>query len=122
MSLSYRFYNDEKILLTSWSGEISDTELVRFYMSIYNSNQWNSKFNEVIDLRNAQLETISDKALLQLSELATSCLNGDQLKLVMIAPSELSPQIARIYKAFSYIPNESTKVVHHLDEAVDWLT
>ncbi len=25
------------------------------------------------------------------------------------------------YEAFTHIPNESTKVVHHLNEALDWL-
>ena len=119
--MSYRFYNEQKILLTSWSGELQDTELIRFYMSIYNSKQWSSDFNEIIDLRDAQLEAVSNKALLQLGELATSCLKGNELKLAIIAPSELSLQITRIYEAFTHIPNEYTNVVHHLDEALDWL-
>jgi len=121
MSLSHRFYNEQKILLTSWSGEVNDTELIRFYMGIYNSSHWSAGFNEIIDLRDAQLEAISNHALLQLSELATNCLKGAELKLAIISPSELSSQITRIYEAFTHIPNESTKVVHHLDEALDWL-
>ena len=121
MSLSHRFYDEQKIILTTWSGEISDTDLIRFYMSIFNNNHWQPGFNEVIDLRDAQLETLSNDALIHLSELTTNCLKGSKLKLAIISPSELSPHIARIYEAFSHIPNESTKVVHHLNEALDWL-
>ena len=121
MSLSHRFYNEQKILLTSWSGEITDTELIRFYMGIYNSPHWSPEVNEIIDLRDAQLDIVSNNALLQLSELATNCLKGENLKLAIISPSELSSHIPRIYEAFTHIPNESTKVVHHLNEALDWL-
>ena len=121
MSLSHRFYHEKKTLLTSWSGEVTDTELIRFYMSIYNSCHWNPEINEIIDLRDAQLDCVSNNALLQLSELATNCLKGADLKLAIISPAELSSHIARIYEAFTHIPNESTKVVHHLDEALDWL-
>ncbi|MFT7184647.1 MAG: hypothetical protein ACI84K_000013 [Pseudohongiellaceae bacterium] len=121
MSLSHRFYNEQKILLTSWSGEVTDTALMRFYMSIYNNSQWHPEINEIIDLRDAQLEALSSNALLHLSELATSCLKGASIKLAIISPSELSSHVARVYEAFSHIPNESIKVVHHLDEALDWL-
>jgi len=121
MSLSHRFYHEQKILLTNWSGEVSDTELIRFYIGIYNSSHWNPEVNEIIDLRDAQLDSVSNHALLQLSEVATNCLKGAELKLAIISPSELSSHIARIYEAFTHIPNESTKVVHHLNEALDWL-
>jgi len=121
MSLSHRFYDERKIILTTWSGEISDSELIRFYMSTYNNSHWSPGFNEIIDLRDAQLETISNDTLIQLSELTTNCLKGAELKLAIISPSELSSHIARIYEAFTHIPNESTIVVHHLNEALDWL-
>jgi len=121
MPLANRFYDEQKIVLNTWSGEITDADLIRFYMSMYNNNHWQPGFNEIIDLRDAQLEAVSNSTLLQLSELSTNCLKGAELKLAIIAPSELSPQIARLYKAFTHIPNESTKVVHHLDEALEWL-
>ena len=121
MPLANRFYDEQKIVLNTWSGEITDADLIRFYMSMYNNNHWQPGFSEIIDLRDAQLEAVSNSTLLQLSELSTNCLKGAELKLAIIAPSELSPQIARLYKAFTHIPNESTKVVHHLDEALEWL-
>jgi len=121
MPLSHRFYKEQKIILTTWSGEVTDTELIRFYMSLYNNQHWSPKFNEIIDLRDAQLDTVSNTALIKLSEVTTSCLKGENLKLAIISPSELSSHIARIYEAFTHIPNESTKVVHHLNEALDWL-
>jgi len=90
-------------------------------MSIYNSSHWNPGINEIIDLRDAQLKTVSNNALIKLSEVTTSCLKGADLKLAIISPSELSSHITRIYEAFTHIPNESMKVVHHLNEALDWL-
>jgi len=121
MPLAHRFYDEQKIVLSTWSGEITDNDLIRFYMSTYNNSHWQPGFNEIIDLRDAQLEAVSNNTLLHLSELATNCLKGTELKLAIISPSELSSHIARIYEAFSHIPNESTKVVHHLDDALDWL-
>ena len=121
MTLKHRFYEQQKIILTTWSGEITDTELLRFYMGLYNNSHWHPGFNEIIDLRDARLEQVSDEALAHLSELATNCLNGAPLKLAVLAPSELSPAIVRIYQAFTHVPNEATKVFHHLSEALDWL-
>jgi len=121
MTLKHRIYEDQKIILTTWSGAISDTDLIRFYMGIYNNSHWQPGFNEVTDLRDAELNHISDNALRHLSELATGCLKGEGIKLALIAPSELSSDIARLYQAFTHIPNELTKVFHHLDEALEWL-
>jgi hypothetical protein len=90
-------------------------------MGLYNHHHWSPEFNEIIDLRDAQLDTVSNKALIKLSNVTTSCLKGADLKLAIISPSELSSHIARIYEAFTHIPHESTKVVHHLNEAMEWL-
>lgn len=121
MGLKNRFYDDQKIMLTTWSGTISDSDLLRFYMGVYNNSHWQPGFDEIIDLRDADLKEISDEALVNLSELATSCLKGAALKLAIIAPSDLSTSLARIYEAFTHVPNESTKVFHHLSEAIEWL-
>lgn len=122
MTLKRRFYQDQKIMLTNWSGGINDADLIHFYMAIYNNSHWQPGFSEVIDLRDANLKTISDEALRHLSELATGCLKGEGIKLALIAPSELSSDVIRLYEAFTHIPNEATQVFHHLDEALEWLS
>lgn len=121
MGLSHRFYDDQSIMLSTWSGHISDSELMRFYMAVYNNSHWQPGYNEIIDIRDADLKDLSNEALANLSELATSCLKGASLKLAIISPSDLSTSLARIYEAFTHVPNESTKVFHHLSEAIEWL-
>lgn len=121
MPLNYRFYEDQKVILTTWSGVIDNRDLIHFYMGIYNNKNWRPGFNEIIDLRDAELADISNETLAHISELATTCLKGSHVKLAIISPSELSRHITRIYEAFSHIPNEATKVIHHLNEALEWL-
>lgn len=121
MSLTSRFLEDQTIMLNTWSGNISDSELIRFYMGIYNNSHWQPGFDEIIDLRDAELSDISKEALTHLSELATNCLKGEPLRLALIAPSDLTSSLAHIYEAFTHVPNESTKVFHHMSEALDWL-
>lgn len=121
MGLSNRFIDDQKIMLSTWSGKIADTELLRFYMAIYNNSHWQPGYNEIIDLRDAELGELSNDGLTHLSELASSCLKGTPLKLALIAPSDLSASLAKIYEAFTHVPNESTKVFHHLSEAIEWM-
>ena len=121
MAVSHQFYTDHNILLTTWSGTLQESELLRDYMGIYNHSQWHPGYNEIIDLRDADLSQLSNDALNHLSGLTASCLGGNQIKLAIIAPSELSTDIARLYQAFTHIPNESTYLCHHLDEALQWL-
>ncbi len=121
MPFSKRFYEEQKILLTTWSGTIEDSDLIHFYMEVYNNGHWQPGYNEIIDLRDAMLDAVSDEALAQLSELAAGCLKGEALKLAIIAPSNLSSKLVRLYKAFTHVPNESTRVFHHMSEAQEWL-
>jgi hypothetical protein len=121
MPVSHQFYTDHDILLTRWSGRLQESELLRDYLGIYNHSHWHPGYNEIIDLRDADLSALEDDALEQLGELTANCLQGAQIKLAIIAPSDLSPDVARLYRAFTHIPNESTRLCHHLDEALEWL-
>ncbi len=121
MPVTHQFYTDHDILLTTWSGQLSESQLLRDYLAIYNHSHWHPGYNEIIDLRDADLSALDDEALGQLSELTANCLNGANIKLAIIAPSNLSTDVARLYRAFTHIPNEATQVCHHLDEALEWL-
>ncbi len=121
MPFSNRFYEDQHMMLTTWSGELVDADLIHHYMGVYNNSHWQPGFDEIIDLRDANMDALSDQALEQLSELTAQCLNGESHRLALIAPSNLSHKLARLYKAFTHVPNESTRVFHHMSEAVEWL-
>jgi len=121
MPFSNQFYEDKKIMLSTWSGTLNDSDLIHYYMSVYNNSHWQPGFDEIIDLRDADMEPLSDGALRQLSDLTAQCLDGQSLRLALIAPSNISHRLARLYEAFTHVPNESTRVFHHMSEAIDWL-
>lgn len=121
MPFTSKFLNDKKIVITTWTGQPKDNELIHFYMSLYNHAHWQSDFKEVIDLRDSDLQQISDDALADVSEMTAQALNGEAFRLAIIAPSTLDQHLARLYEAFTHVPNEDSRVFHHMSEAIDWL-
>ncbi len=121
MPFTSKFLNEKKIVITTWAGQPKDNELIHFYMSLYNHAHWQSDFREIIDLREANLANISDDALSDVSEMTTQALQGNAFRLAIIAPSILDQHLGRLYEAFTHVPNEDSKVFHHMSEAIDWL-
>lgn len=121
MPFTNKFLEERDIVITTWTGQPEDEELIRFYMSLYNHPHWRSNLSEIIDLRDADLSNISHGALEDLSEMTTQALNGNTFLLAILAPSTVDHHLARIYEAFTHVPNDHMRVCHHMSEALDWI-
>ncbi len=121
MPFKNKFLEDRKVVITDWTGTPEDEDLIRFYMALYNNGHWRSDYSEVIDLREADMSQLSDGALKDLSEMTAQALEGNDLYLAIVAPSNLDHHLARLYEAYTHVPNDHMRVCHHMSEALEWL-
>lgn len=104
-------------------GEISDAELLPSYKKLYENKIWKPGFNEIVDVRNAQVKSVTSKGLLQLSDLVKSYVKekGIEFKTAIIAPEDLQFGLSRVYEAISHESPEEIMVFRDLNNAFDWL-
>ena len=111
------------LVISSWVGEISDADLLPSYKKLYENKIWKPGFNEIVDVRNAQVKSVTSKGLLQLSDLVKSYVKekGIEFKTAIIAPEDLQFGLSRVYEAISHESPEKIMVFRDLNDAFDWL-
>jgi hypothetical protein len=121
--ISFRLHPDHGIVSTSWSGEITDDELLDSYRSLCEDSAWTPALWELLDLRAAGLDGVTGQGLVELADLVRGAL-GDQLeeyRTAVVLSRTLSFGIARMYQAFAEESPETIKIFHDTREALRWL-
>lgn len=111
------------VVLSSWVGDISDSDLLPSYKQLYQNENWKPGFNEIVDLRNAELSDVTNKGLERLAIFVKQVTVGkcEVFKTAVIAPDDLPFGLARVYEAVSVDTLESVRVFRDLKLAFEWL-
>ena len=111
------------VVLSSWVGDISDSDLLLSYEQLYQNENWKPGFNEIVDLRNAELSDVTSEGLEQLSITVKQITAGkcEVFKTAVIAPDDLPFGLARVYEAVSADTPERVMVFRDLKHAFVWL-
>lgn len=122
MSILHAINDEIGIVLSTWIGEISDADLVPSYKRLYEDDLWKPRFHEIVDLRNAKLDTITNDGLLKFHTLVRSYTDGkcEKFDSVLVASDELVAEIAQTYKTFSEDCPKKLTVFSDLNEAFKW--
>ena len=123
--LSYHMDLANKILVTTWVGEVRDEELIGFYKKIRADPDFDLNLREIADLRQADLSRVTPEGLqrlnaLHVKDIATSPKGKKPTKAAIIASELLSYGLGRMYSAKSDQVIE-TKVFRDPAEPLDWL-
>ncbi len=111
------------IVLSSWVGQISDSELLPSYQQLYENELWKPGFHEIVDLRDADMSSVSSEGLDRLASMVKRYTIGkcDEFKTAVVAPDDLHFGIARIYEVHSSESPEIVMVFRDLNRAFEWL-
>ena len=111
------------VVLSSWVGDISDSDLLPSYNQLYQNENWKPGFDEIVDLRNADLSDVTSEGLERLSSTVKHITAGkcEVFKTAVIAPDDLPFGLARVYEAVSVDTPERVRVFRDLKRAFEWL-
>lgn len=123
MPIEFHFRLDEKVVICVHVGTVNDDEFIAFYKGLFESDQFDSSLNLLIDLRKADSSQRSTDALMQLAFIAqTTYQDIDvQPKVAVVAPEALSFGLARMAEAFSHRVPWDFAVFYSEAEALGWL-
>jgi len=123
MPITYTLYPDQGLVVTTFSGVVADPEFVDFYRSLYSDPAYSAGVGELADLRQVTSFRITADALHEVKTLGEERYAGTDttFRTAIVAPSDLSFGIARIYDALVAGGPEEVAVFRGLGEALEWL-
>ncbi len=123
MTILHSVDKEKNITLTTWIGNVDDSEMVSAYKKLYEDPDWKPGFDEIADMRNANLKAITEVGLLELHQLVRSQTEGkcDSFKTIIVASDQVIKDLAEKYKAFDEDVPEELFVFEDLQEAYKFL-
>jgi hypothetical protein len=123
MPISFKIYEDREFFLSTWSGVISDSDLLSSYKQLLEDDNFQPGFHELIDLRNTQTIDATAEGYRQLSTMVEGHVFGqcDGFKTAVIAPKDHLFGMSRMYEMISDGNTETVMVFKDPNEAVKWL-
>jgi hypothetical protein len=121
--ISFRVQAEQGIVVTSWSGEITDEGLLDAYRSLFEDSDWTPKLWELLDVRAARLDGVTGEGLQDLAELVHENLGHrvEEFRTAVVHSRPLSFGITRMYQVFSEESPETVKIFQDTREALEWL-
>ena len=123
MGISFTIYQEQAFFVSTWIGNITDSDLLSSYKDLYANEKFKPGFHEIADLRKAQLNDVTSDGMSLLVEMMQRYLTEkcDDFKTAVIAPDNISFGMSRVYKSMSYNSPENVEVFRELNEALKWI-
>ena len=123
MSARYEIRPESGLLLTTFSGVVTGREFIALYRSIFDDPAWRAGIDEFADLRDVTRLDVDRRALDEVHTLTRRAYRDADVgfRTAVIAPSDLSFGVARIYEAVAEDGPENVSVFRSADEGRAWL-
>jgi len=119
---------ESKLIITTWVGEATDSELIesfKKYQEEIQNHPDNIDYNEVLDLTGVTISRLTTEGIIHISQLASMTDRSDSSrKLAIIVKSNFVYGLARMYEIYRSFSNKSTKEIRIFkdgDEAYEWI-
>lgn len=121
--ITHSIDEDLQLLITTWSGAVTDAEMMAAFRAAYADSRWVPGFNEVTDLRRANVGAVTSDGLRALRLLVAESVAGysGRFKTSILAPTDLGFGISRMYEMMSDESSESVRVCRDADDAAAWV-
>ena len=123
MPILHAIDTEKGIVISTWVGEISDADLVESYQKHFEDEQWEPGYSSIVDLRNAELSSVTDEGLFNLFKLVRSYTEGecDGFASVIIASDDLARELTAKFDSFSNDGFHTIEIFEDIQEAYKWL-
>jgi len=123
MPIIHQIRTDLKLAISTHVGLIPDDEFLASYQDLLSMEAFKADFNQLIDLRQTESHKRSSEALQAIARLFAVRCHGMpvQRKTAIIAPSNLSFGLSRMYEVFASAFSGEFVVFRAADAALAWL-
>ena len=124
MPISFQVFREESYFRSTWTGELSDTELLTAYRAFFEGPEWSPGMDELADLTKADMSNITRSGIMSLAFYSGQVAKKHNLspwKCAVIAPADLPYGFTRVYQAYVEGAPELTRTFRSISEAKDWL-
>jgi hypothetical protein len=128
MSAVYKIDLHNKLIITSWSGDVIDSELIdalTHYQQNIKSRPEYRLFDEIVDFSNANKFHLSSDGIERLVRIGAS---GDSpettTRLAVVVSSQVAFGLARMYETYRSLVPSGTKVMRvfkNYNDALEWI-
>jgi hypothetical protein len=123
MPITFHFKPEAKLIICVHTGKVQDDEFMMRYKSIFEEKMFTPGTNLLIDLRQTDSSPRSSEGLRRFADFAKSKLAGAGMrpKVAVVAPTDLSFGLARMYEAFADSIPWDFVMFRAVDAALAWL-
>jgi len=123
MPITYRLKPDEKLLILTHRGIVTDDEFLSFYRTLYEDTRFDKSFDLLVDLQQTESSPRSAEALTEFADfIRDQFLNTTASpKVAVVAPKDISFGLARMYEAIRGDVRYEFAVFRSTDAAMTWL-
>jgi len=123
MPITHKILSDLKLVISTHSGLVPDDEFLASYRELLALDSFGLDFNQLIDLRDTKSHARSPEALHTTAKMIAQRYIGVNVsrKTAIIAPTNLSFGLSRMYEAFVPAISGDFVVFHSPEAALAWL-
>lgn len=123
MPIAFHFKPEAKLIICVHTGKVPDEEFLIRYKSLFEGDMFAPTMNLLIDLRQTDSSQRSPEGLRRFAEFAKSKFAGagTRPKIAVVAPTDLSFGLARMYEVFADSIPWDFVVFRAVDTALAWL-
>ncbi len=128
MPAEHTIDSNKKLIITTWSGEVADGDLIKalsaYQRTIKNRPDF-ATFDEIVDFSKGSHFHLSISGIQRLVEIATAAdARGTKTKLAITVNTPVAFSLARMYQGYrSFIPGNAKilRIFKTFDEALKWI-
>lgn len=123
MPITCKFKPEARLIIFVHVGSITDEELLLSYKTFLDDIRFDKSFNLLVDLRQTDSSKRSAAVLSKMANFVRKQYTdiNMQPKIAVIAPSNLSFGLARMFESLSYNVPFDFEIFRAMDAAFDWL-
>ena len=111
--------------VSHYKGAITDADLLNDWKSIFNNGDWIPDTNELADLSEADLSSLTTDGIRALADYFISMSTENNVtsmkKTAIYAPKTLNFGLARMYGVFAFESSQNIEIFYERGEAIQWL-
>ena len=123
MPITHRVIPEHRLIVSAHIGTVPDSECISSYRDLYQTDGAELSFNHLVDLSQTDSTERSPDTLRNLARI-NETMYGDSkasAKIAIIAPSQLSFGLGRMYEAHASGTPGQISVLRSAGEAISWL-
>ena len=125
MSITIEINHEAGYFVNHYKGALTDANLLNDWKSIFNSGVWRPDKNELADLSEADLSSLTNDGIKAIAyyfnDMATENNIIYMKRTAIYAPKTLNFGLSRMYSAFAHSSSQYIEIFRKREKAIQWL-